>query len=146
MPLLLKSCPNLHTLVLKVSSMSLLRFFSLDINLYMSIGLWFQGLVHRVTNRRGDACACIPKKQRKIVENEEALCCLWTCQVKVLEILDYGGSFQELQQIRHFLGKLECLETVKVVVDDADNYKGAFLRASLLTLPRVSSNCRVQFI
>ncbi|KFK36121.1 hypothetical protein AALP_AA4G080600 [Arabis alpina] len=52
MPLLLKSCPILQTLVIK-------------------------GLVHRVTNRCGDACACIPKnprqkkKKRKIVKKEE---------------------------------------------------------------------------
>ncbi|KAG7599742.1 FBD domain [Arabidopsis suecica] len=122
MPLLLKSCPNLQTLVIK-------------------------GLVHRVTNRCGDACACIPKKQRKIVKNEEALCCLRTCQVKVLQILEYGGSFQELEQMRHFLGKLECLETVKVGVHAKNNNSTEFLQSNLLTLPIFSSKCNnIQFI
>ncbi|XP_019090915.1 PREDICTED: F-box/LRR-repeat protein At1g48400-like isoform X1 [Camelina sativa] len=127
MPLLLKSCPILHTLV-------------------------FKGLVHRVTNRCGDACSCIPKKRkrknskkRKIVDKEvEKLSCLWTCHVKVLEVSEYGGSFQELKQMRHFLSKLECLETVNVGVG-MDNI-AEFLRANLLNLPRLSSECNIQFI
>ncbi|CAH8252176.1 unnamed protein product [Arabidopsis lyrata] len=129
MPLLLTSCPNLHTLV-------------------------FKGLVHRVTNKCGDACACIPKtqkhekkKKRKIVKEEEKLCCLWTCQVKVLEISEYGGSFQELKQMRHFLGKLECLETVKVGVAADNDNNTEFLRANLRTLSRLSPKCNnIQFV
>ncbi|KAF8109147.1 hypothetical protein N665_0102s0056 [Sinapis alba] len=126
MPLLLESCPNLHTLVIK-------------------------GLVHRVTNRCGDACPCSPyghkNKKRRTVKDEEEFCCLSTCQVKVLEISEYGGSFQELKQMRHFLEKLECLETVKVCVDaDENNTDGEFLRANLLSLPRLSSKCNIVFI
>ncbi|CAA7054826.1 unnamed protein product [Microthlaspi erraticum] len=74
MPLLLSSCPNLQTLALK-------------------------GLLHRVTNKCGDACACIPTKKRCACihkKKKRKTCCLWTCQVKVLEISEYGGSFQEL--------------------------------------------------
>ncbi|KAG2244316.1 hypothetical protein Bca52824_093843 [Brassica carinata] len=125
MPLLLKSCPALETLVIK-------------------------GLVHRVTNKCGDACICkfIPdtnnnnyyKKKKKM--NEEQLCCLWTCQVKVLEILEYGGSSQELKQMRHFLGKLKCLETVRVGV----GAERKFLRANVMALPRLSPKCVVRFI
>ncbi|KAJ0234536.1 F-box domain-containing protein [Hirschfeldia incana] len=126
MPLLLESCPNLHTLVIK-------------------------GLVHRVTNRCGDACPCSPDepkhKKRRTVKDEEEICCLSTCQVKVLEISEYGGSFQELKQMRHFLEKLECLETVKVCADaEENNSDGEFLRANLLSLPRLSSKCNIVFI
>ncbi|CAN6891490.1 unnamed protein product [Brassica oleracea var. botrytis] len=63
MPHLLESCPNLHVLV-------------------------FKGLVHRVTNRCGDACPCSPEdhknKKRRMVKDEEEICCLSTCHVKVL--------------------------------------------------------------
>ncbi|KAG2314349.1 hypothetical protein Bca4012_065018 [Brassica carinata] len=126
MPLLLESCPNLHTLVIK-------------------------GLVHRVTNRCGDACPCTPDerkiKKRRTVKDDEEICCLSTCQVKVLEISEYGGSFQELKQMRHFFEKLECLETVKVGFNSDENTNnGEFLRANLLALPRLSSKCNIVFI
>ncbi|KAG2238747.1 hypothetical protein Bca52824_091987 [Brassica carinata] len=123
MPLLLECCPNLQTIVIK-------------------------GLVHKVTNRCGDACACNPqnpsqKKRKKIKENQK-VCCLRTCGVKVLEISDYGGRFQELQQMRYFLGNLERLETVKVLVDPDKNSE--FVRANVMALPRLSSKCTIQFI
>ncbi|KFK25066.1 hypothetical protein AALP_AA8G062000 [Arabis alpina] len=111
MPRLLNNSPNLQTLVIK-------------------------GLVHRVTDKCGDACACICEKER------ETLCCLSKCRVKVLEISGYGGSRGELKQMRHFLGKLECLEAVRVCVEEDSNY----LRANLMTLPRVSSKCDIRFI
>ena len=102
MPLLLKSCPHLHTLLLKVilrfSFLLILRVFLL----FIHCQVWFfQGLVHRVTDKCGDACACPPNNKHK--NKSKVISCLWTCQVKVLEILEYGGSFQELKQMRHFL-------------------------------------------
>ncbi|KAL0769548.1 hypothetical protein Bca101_034698 [Brassica carinata] len=108
-----------------------------------------EGLVHRVTDKCGDACACTPynkhKKKMKKKKKSKVISCLWTCPVKVLEIVEYGGSFQELKQMRHFLGNLECLETVRVGGIDADHT--IFLRANLLSLPIVSSNCNnIHFI
>ncbi|CAF2070023.1 unnamed protein product [Brassica napus] len=126
MPLLLKSCPNLQTLV-------------------------FKGLVHKVTNRCGDACACNPQnpslKNSKKMKKKKKICCLQTCPVKVLEISDYGGCFQEVEQMRHFLGNLKCLETVKVgVVPDNKGKNAEFLRANLMNLPKLSSKCTIQLL
>ncbi|CAF2149028.1 unnamed protein product [Brassica napus] len=120
MPLLLKSCPNLQTLV-------------------------FKGLLHRVTNRCGDACACNPgQKKRKRIKKMKEVCCLQTCRVKLLEISDYGGYFQELKQMSHFLDNLECLETLKVGVNPDKNSE--FVRDDVMALPRLSSKCTIQFI
>ncbi|XP_010445103.2 PREDICTED: F-box protein At4g27050-like [Camelina sativa] len=113
MPILLESSPNLQTLVIK-------------------------GLVHKVTDWCGDACACIRMKDMELE------CILSICRVKVLEISGYAGSFRELKQMRHFLGKLECLETVKISVEeDSKNLK--YLQANVMALPRVSSKCKIQF-
>ncbi|KAG7650547.1 F-box-like domain superfamily [Arabidopsis thaliana x Arabidopsis arenosa] len=59
LPLLLNNSLNLHTLSIK-------------------------GLVHRVTSRCGDACACIS-------ERKTGMCCLSACRIKVLEITGFCG-------------------------------------------------------
>ncbi|KAL1222994.1 putative F-box protein [Cardamine amara subsp. amara] len=129
-PLLLNSSPNLVTLSIK-------------------------GLVHKVTNRCGDACICIiPKMKMKMKkkQEEEGVCCLSTCQLKVLNISGYRGTCRELKQMSHFLANFKCLETVKVGVEvdhreDNDPNK-TYLRITnaLMKLPRVSSNCRIHFL
>ncbi|KAF3602828.1 hypothetical protein F2Q69_00035735 [Brassica cretica] len=73
------------------------------------------GLAHKVTDKCGDVCACILQKK------EVGECCLWRCQVKVLEITGYGGSSKELKQMGHFLEKLKRLEIVKVGVQQENN-------------------------
>ncbi|KAL0845053.1 hypothetical protein Bca101_018299 [Brassica carinata] len=125
LPLLLNKSPNLETLVIK-------------------------GLLHKVTNRCGDACVCIAKENKKKMEEE--VCCLFTCQVKVLNISRYGGTRRELRQMRHFLGNLKCLETVKVGVkaeshreDDNVNNNYQRITSALTKLPRASSNCQIHF-
>nr|AAD23631.1 hypothetical protein [Arabidopsis thaliana] len=109
-----------------------------------------EGLVHQVTRRCGDACPCIPKRMKK-KKKELGICCLSTCQVKVLHISGYQGTCRELKQMRHFLGNLKCLETVNVGVEmnhrednDVDN-KYLRITDALMKLPRVSSNCRIHF-
>lgn len=106
--------------------------------------------MHEVTEKCGDACACIPKRdKKKKKKNEEGVCCLSTCQVKVLNISGYHGTKRELKQMSHFLGNLKCLETVKVgleVNQDKDvNKRYLRITNALMKLPRVSSNCHIQF-
>ncbi|KAG7573020.1 FBD domain [Arabidopsis suecica] len=127
-PLLLNKSPNLETLIIKC-------------------------LLHQVTDMCGNACPCIPKrkKKNKKKKKEEKECCLSTCQVKVLNILGYRGTCRELKQMRHFLGNLRCLETVKVGVtlkpreDNNGNNKYQRITNDVMELPRVSSNCLIQF-
>ncbi|KAG7532975.1 F-box domain [Arabidopsis thaliana x Arabidopsis arenosa] len=123
-PRLLKNAPNLQNLVIK-------------------------GLVHRATGRCGNVCPCFHLKRNF----KACLCrscelsrvsCLTTMPVKVLEISGYGGTRREIQQMRLFLGKLKCLELVKIgVQQEADNND---LRLNLMALPRLSTKCNIQFI
>lgn len=113
--------------------------------------------MHRVTNRCGNACACTSKPKKKDLykryrdlsppsEVEGRMCCLSRCRVKVLEISGYGGSFREVKQMGHFLGKLKYLETVKIGVEADNKNSSEYLRANLMTLDRASSKCNIQFI
>ncbi|XP_020885088.1 F-box/LRR-repeat protein At2g29930-like [Arabidopsis lyrata subsp. lyrata] len=121
-PLLLNKSPNLETLIIK-------------------------GLLHQVTDMCGNACPCIPKrrKKNKKKKKEEKECCLSTCQVKVLNISGYRGTCRELKQMRHFLGNLRCLETVKVGVTLKRREDNNGITNDVMELPRVSSNCQIQF-
>ncbi|XP_018478320.1 putative F-box protein At1g21990 isoform X2 [Raphanus sativus] len=133
-PLLLNNSPNLETLVIK-------------------------GLVHQVTS----ACVCTARKKKKKIMKGK-VCCLSTCQVKVLKVLGYGGTKRELNQMKHFLGNLKCLETVKVGVKSLNrvednnvsktcqriinalnkDYHQRIINA-LTKLPRASSSCQIHF-
>ncbi|KAF3568814.1 hypothetical protein DY000_02011558 [Brassica cretica] len=109
--------------------------------------LVIKGLIHRVTGRCGDVCPCLlrTKKCNEVKESVSKKSCLPTLGVKVLEISGYGGTRREVQQMRHFLGNLKCLELVKigVVQQEADD---KYLRRNLMSLPRLSSKCNIQFI
>ncbi|CAH2078502.1 unnamed protein product [Thlaspi arvense] len=116
LPLLLENAPNLETLVIK-------------------------GLVHKITKECGDVCVC-----ERVTKKRKKQSCLLSCQVKVLQIYEYGGSCRELKQMRHFMENLRCLEVVKVKlqVDMQDN---SSLTNKLQKLfHTASSKCKIQFI
>lgn len=63
--------------------------------------------------------------------------------MEVLKITEYDGSIEELEQIKHFLGKLSCLEVVKVCAQ-VPHDKEMQVLADLLKLPRASSECKLK--
>ncbi|CDY47687.1 BnaCnng15290D [Brassica napus] len=125
----------------------LVLFTSPETKLTLNKTLVIKGLIHRVTCRCGDVCPCLfrTKKRNKVKESVSKKSCLPTLAVKVLEISGYGGTRREIQQMRHFLVNLKCLEVVKigVVQQEVDN---KYLKRKLMSLPRLSSKCLIQFI
>ncbi|XP_010507533.1 PREDICTED: F-box/LRR-repeat protein At3g58980-like [Camelina sativa] len=115
LPYVLKSAPNLKTLVIR-------------------------GLLHCNVNSEN-------------YDDEETVCeCLsrysflWSCPVKVLEITEYGGTKGELEQMKHFLAKLKCLELLKVGVYATEpEEKLLHLQVDVLNLPKSSHKCKIRF-
>ncbi|CAH8269111.1 unnamed protein product [Arabidopsis lyrata] len=71
--------------------------------------------------------------------------CLLSCPLEVLEITLEDGRIGELEQIKHFLGKLSRLELLKVHSRErlSDKEKSRII-TYLRMLPRASSKCEVQ--
>lgn len=73
--------------------------------------------------------------------------CLLSCRIEVLEItLWYGGETDELQQVKHFLGKLPCLQLLKVNVSRSYDGEKRRIDNYLQQLPSASSRCRIEII
>ncbi|CAN7059240.1 unnamed protein product [Brassica rapa subsp. trilocularis] len=70
--------------------------------------------------------------------------CLLSCPVEVLKINEYYGSVNELEQTKHFLGKLPCLELVVVCARETSSEAKLQIMAELLMIPRASSKCKIQ--
>ncbi|ESQ46929.1 hypothetical protein EUTSA_v10027744mg [Eutrema salsugineum] len=68
---------------------------------------------------------------------------LLSCPVEVLKIKEYNGSIEELEQVKHFVEKMSCLELVEVHAQVAGDKKLQVM-ADLLMLPRGSSKCKIQ--
>ncbi|CAH2065368.1 unnamed protein product [Thlaspi arvense] len=84
MPVLLRNCPQLENLMI-------------------------HGLVHDVTDKCGDACDCIYRKDKGRS--------LISCPVKMFVIRGFTGTVREMNMIEHFLDYFPCLEEVDVYMD-----------------------------
>ncbi|KAG7575785.1 F-box domain [Arabidopsis thaliana x Arabidopsis arenosa] len=82
-PVLLRNCPHLNILI-------------------------FEGLVHHVTDKCGDACDCIYRKDKGRS--------LTSCPVKVVEINGFGVTMKEKNMIEHFLDYFSCLKEMKIYI------------------------------
>lgn len=96
--------------------------------------------MHEITDECGNVCVHKKIKTKK-------RCCLLSCRVKVLKIYGYGGRWREMQQMRHFIENLKCLEVVKVKVQVDQQDKLLPLTSKLMKLlPETSSKCKIQFL
>ncbi|KAL1211456.1 F-box/LRR-repeat protein [Cardamine amara subsp. amara] len=85
LPVLLRNCPHLDILVI-------------------------EGLVHDVTDKCGDACDCIFRKDKGRS--------LKACRVKELEIKGFGVTMKEMHLIEHFLDNFPCLKEMKIYMEE----------------------------
>ncbi|EFH54512.1 predicted protein [Arabidopsis lyrata subsp. lyrata] len=83
-------------------------------------------------------------KPESVCECMSGYSCLLSCPVKILVITRYKGTKGELEQMKHFLGKLSCLVLVTISFWTRDDDEKLRLTTDLLMLPRASVNCKIQ--
>ncbi|KFK30732.1 hypothetical protein AALP_AA6G020000 [Arabis alpina] len=88
MPALLRNCPHLE-------------------------GLVIEGLVHHVTDKCGDACDCIYRKDKGRS--------LKSCPITTIAIRGFRGSMREINMIEHFLDSFPSLKKMNIWIKDDGN-------------------------
>jgi len=105
--------------------------------------LCLQALLHHVTDKCGDACACVSR--------EEKGRSLKSCPVKVLEIKEFQGTMKEMHMIKHFLDYLPCLKEMKISYMKKNDHTTQFrvipqVIAEMVEHYNKLSNCNVQLV
>lgn len=103
-----------------------------------------QGVVHYVEEEEDDYV----EEHDYVCECLSGYSCLLSCPVEVLDITLWdNGTPGELEQVKHFLGKLSCLKLLKVRIRErlSDREKLS-IATDLLMLPRASTNCKIQIV
>ncbi|CAA7016731.1 unnamed protein product [Microthlaspi erraticum] len=118
MPGLLRNCPHLETII-------------------------FQGLLHHVTDKCGDACPCISWEDKGRS--------LTSCPVKMIEIQGFRGTMKEMTMIKHFLDYLPCLKLMKIYIEEHEptqlrNREVSNLVLEMFELYNKLSSCDVQLL
>ncbi|CAH2063605.1 unnamed protein product [Thlaspi arvense] len=118
MPALLRHCPHLETIIL-------------------------EGLLHYVTDKCGDACACISREDKGRS--------LRSCPVNRLEIKGFRATMKKMTMIKHFLEYLPCLKRMDVFVEENDptqlrNPEVSKLVLEMFDLYNKLSSCKVQLL
>lgn len=114
-PVLLRNCPRLETIVFEVvkhNSFAFKTFYKDTVHIYNS-RFCFQGLIHYVTDDCGDACGCISRE-------DKGRCSLVSCPVKKIQIHGFEMTVPEMKVIRHFLVSLQCLKEMKIYAKEND--------------------------
>ncbi|CAA7016737.1 unnamed protein product [Microthlaspi erraticum] len=91
-----------------------------------------------------EGCPSLFEQRESVCECLSGYSCLLSCTVKILEISLYGKIVLELEQLKHFLEKLSCLELLKVRSWATEENQKSQLTTEVLNLPR-SSKCEIQF-
>ncbi|XP_019082937.1 PREDICTED: F-box protein At3g59150-like isoform X2 [Camelina sativa] len=116
LPSMLNNSPNLETLIIK-------------------------GLVHYVAKGWED----LRPISRLCFSWDDVSASFSSSAVEVLEITRYKGTCQEVNKMKHFLGKLSRLQMVKVHHKAVNDEEKSRLMKDVLLLPK-ASKCKIQFM
>lgn len=138
LPSLLNSSPNLETLIIKVLCKRNYMYTN-SVSTMIFSSTFLQGLVHYVAEGWED----LSPMTRLCFSWDDVSDSMSSSAMKVLEITRYKGTCQELNQMKHFLGKLSRLQMVRVYHKAVDDGEKCRVLKDLLLLPKVSK-CEIQ--
>lgn len=131
LPFLLKKNPNLNleTLIINVwPKPQNFHWKMQNLDFHFIIVSLVQGPLHYDEEKPESVCKCM-----------SGYTFLLSCPLKVLQITEYHGTTGEVEQLKHFLGKLPCLKSVKL-----HSWERLYSNKKILLLPIAPPKCKIK--